>query len=126
MKDPKFSKDKIAWEAPPTEQVARAAAHVRKEAPSTAGPEASRTGGEGATGRVVRDERGNAVWDWLSQTSRICLDATSRLLRKLEAPELKMEEKQDEELRLAPEPHTGGGYDPYAQTSKPPPLKKRK
>jgi hypothetical protein len=73
-----------------------------------------------ASGKVRHDERGNAVWDFLAQTSRICIEATSRLLKRLEAPELKMEDTKDEELRIAPEPSTGGGYDPYNQVTKPP------
>lgn len=74
------------------------------------------------TGKVRHDERGNAVWDFLAQTSRICIEATSKLLKKLETPELKMEDAKDEELRIAPEPSTGGGYDPYNQVTKPPKL----
>jgi hypothetical protein len=70
-------------------------------------------------GRVVHDERGNAVWDFLATTSRIALEATSRLLKKLEAPELKIEDSQDEELRIMPEPGSGTGYDPYNQATKP-------
>jgi hypothetical protein len=72
----------------------------------------------GSTGKVVHDERGNAVWDWLKQTSRIAIESTSRLLKKLEAPELKMEDTQDKELRIEPE-STAGGYDPYNQATKP-------
>jgi hypothetical protein len=74
----------------------------------------------GPTGKVVHDERGNAVWDWLKQTSRIAIESTSRLLRRLETPELKVEDTQDNELRLMPDGKTcaGGGYDPYNQTNK--------
>jgi len=71
------------------------------------------------SGRVVHDERGNAVWDFLATTSRIALEATSRLLKKLEAPELKIEDSKDEELRIMPEPGSGSGYDPYNQATKP-------
>jgi hypothetical protein len=85
--------------------------------PAPAGP---RTDTEGATGKVVHDDRGNAVWDWLKTTSRHAIESTTRLLRKLEAPELKMEDSKDEDLRIAPEPSTGGGYDPYNQATKPP------
>jgi hypothetical protein len=74
------------------------------------------------SGKVRHDERGNAVWEFIAQTSRICIEATSRLLKKLDAPELKVEDKQDEELRIMPEPRTGGGYDPYNQATKPPKL----
>ena len=59
------------------------------------------------TGKVVHDDRGNAVWEFIAQTSRICIEATSRLLKKLETPELKIEDAQDEELRVMPEPTKG-------------------
>jgi len=73
----------------------------------------------------VHDDRGNAVWDWVKQTSRIAIESTSRLLRRLETPELKMEDTQDKELRLLPDDKTcaGGGYDPYNQANKGKPRK---
>ncbi len=71
------------------------------------------------TGKVVHDDRGNAVWDFLKTTGRHAIESTSRLLRKLEMPELKFEDPKDEELRIMPDPSTGGGYDPYNQTTKP-------
>lgn len=70
------------------------------------------------SGRVRHDERGNAVWDWLKDTGRNALEATSRLLRKLEAPHLEMEDKKDEELRIQSDRDGGGGYDPYNQSAK--------
>ena len=69
------------------------------------------------TGKVVHDDRGNAVWDWVKQTGRLAIESTSRLLKKLEAPELKIENTQDEELRIMPE-GKAAGYDPYEQASK--------
>ncbi|MDB6044501.1 MAG: hypothetical protein JWM63_3052 [Gammaproteobacteria bacterium] len=68
-------------------------------------------------GRVVHDERGNAVWDWVKDTTRIAIDSTSRLLKRLELPELKVEEQKDTELRIEPERDPGGGYDPYGKTA---------
>lgn len=77
----------------------------------------AQTGGGAASGKVVHDQRGNAVWDWLKDTGRNAIESTSRLLRKLEAPGLKMEDKKDEELRLTDD--AGGGYDPYNQRNTP-------
>ncbi len=80
------------------------------------------------SGQVRHDERGNAVWDWLKDTARNAIDSTSRLLKKLEAPELKVEDQKDEELRNLSDRDGGGGYDPYNQSTKPrgvPPRKGR-
>jgi hypothetical protein len=80
------------------------------------------------TGRVRHDDRGNAVWDWIKDTGRHALESTSRLLKKLELPQLKVEDKKDEELRLESDRDPGGGYDPYNQSTKPraaPPRKGR-
>jgi hypothetical protein len=92
------------------------------ERPSTAGKAPAGPGGSAAasgkhrpTGRVVHDERGNAVWDWVKDTARIAIESTSRLLRKLEAPNLKVENEADQQLRIENEPESGGGYDPYNQ-----------
>jgi hypothetical protein len=80
---------------------------------------ATPAGSAGITGKVTHDERGNAVWDWMKNTGRHAVESTSRLLRKLELPELKVEGARDEELRIAPDPTSGGGYDPYNQATKP-------
>ncbi|HEX4673915.1 MAG TPA: hypothetical protein VH209_01230 [Steroidobacteraceae bacterium] len=68
----------------------------------------------GKSGRVIHDERGNAVWDWIKETSRIAIDSTSRLLKRLEVPELKVEDTQpNKELSLEADRDSGGGYNPY-------------
>ena len=68
----------------------------------------------GKSGRVIHDERGNAVWDWIKETSRVAIDSTSRLLKRLEVPELKVEDTQpNQELSLESERDAGGGYNPY-------------
>ena len=74
---------------------------------------------EAPSGRVRHDDRGNAVWDWLKDTARNAIDSTSRLLRKLESPELEVEDKKDEELRIQSDRDPGGGYDPYNQSVRP-------
>ncbi len=90
-----------------------------KPSPAGAAPAA------GPSGKVRHDERGNAVWEFIAQTSRIFVGATSRLLKKLDAPELKVEDTHDGELRIMPDsPKTGGGYDPYNQVTKPKPGRK--
>jgi|ERR1700726_362685 hypothetical protein len=78
----------------------------RAGVPAAAQPAAGPTGGV-------------AVWDWLKNTGRQAIDSTSRLLKKLEAPELKVEQTHDEELRIMPDAGPGGGYDPYNQATKP-------
>ena len=108
MNDPKSHKPHLRPGAAPA---------AKPAAPAPAGPPGKPA--TGRSGRVVHDERGNAVWDFLATTSRIALEATSRLLRKLEAPELKIEDAKDEELRIMPEPGSGSGYDPYNQATKP-------
>ena len=94
--------------------------------PPAAGP--VKTPDPGPSGRVRHDERGNAIWDWLKDTGRNAFEATSRLLKKLEAPHLDVEDTKDQELRLESDRDPGGGYDPYNQSSKPrgaPPKKGR-
>lgn len=60
-----------------------------------------------------------AVWDWVKQSGRHAIESTSRLSEKLEAPELKVEQTHDEELRIMPVAGAGRGYDPYNQKTKP-------
>ena len=77
-------------------------------------------------GRVVHDSRGNAVWQWVKDTGRHAIESTSALLKKLEVPELKVEDHKDDELRLEDDVDPGGGYDPYGTrvgSKKPPPPK---
>jgi hypothetical protein len=91
--------------------------------PSAPGPSASGNPAApndefaGKSGRIVHDERGNAVWDWIKETSRVAIDSTSRLLKRLEVPELKMEDtQQNNELNLESDRDAGGGYNPYGDS----------
>jgi hypothetical protein len=67
----------------------------------------------GKAGRIVHDERGNAIWSWIKETSRAAIESTSHLLKKLEVPELTMEDTQNNELKLESDRDAGGGYNPY-------------
>ena len=81
---------------------------------ASAQPAAPKDEFDGRSGRIVHDERGNAVWDWIKETSRIAIDSTSRLLKRLEVPELKVEDTQkNNELSLEADRDAGGGYNPY-------------
>jgi hypothetical protein len=66
------------------------------------------------------------VWQWVKDTGRHAIESTSALLKKLEVPELEVEDqKKDGELKLEDDVDAGGGYDPYGTRvgSKPPPPK---
>ena len=73
-------------------------------------------------GRIVHDDRGNAVWNWVKETGRICIDSTSALLKKLDFGDLKID---DNETRGSGPPleergrDAGGGYDPYNRKTAP-------
>ena len=95
-----------------------AADSTRSPAPANSAPPTPDARGNTA-GRIVHDERGNAIWDWLKDTARTAIDSTSRLLRKLEVPELKVEDTRSQELRLESDRDPGGGYDPYGGSGGP-------
>jgi hypothetical protein len=104
---------------PPRWPVEALAAPTSKESsptPAIPSPESS-------AGRVVHDERGNAVWNWAKETGRFCIDSTSALLRKLNIADLKVEGHDELKLEDKPTRDEGGGYDPYNQKM---PLKKPK
>ena len=83
-------------------------------------------------GGVKHDSRGNAVWQWAADTGRHAIDSTSRLLKRLEVPGLKIDEEPpakqapsapvnkaglslsiDERDHKPKAPDAHGGYDPY-------------
>jgi hypothetical protein len=109
MRDPKSLKPDFRPESPQA-----------KPAPVSPVPPSDKPAATGkpSSGRVRHDERGNAVWDWLKETSRIAIESTSRVLRRLETPELKVEDTQENQLRLMPDAKEAG-FDPYNQATKP-------
>lgn len=54
-------------------------------------------------GRVRHGHDGRAIWEWAVETGRHALDSTSRLLRRLDAPGLSLEEDD----KPAPQPQSG-------------------
>ena len=78
--------------------------------PAPASKPAAATPGEGTSGRVRHDERGNAVWDIAVSTGVFALESTSKLLKRLEAPELKIADERELELE---DGQKGRGCDPY-------------
>jgi hypothetical protein len=101
-------------------------APARKE---SAPPQPKAGEGDHRAGRIVHDDRGNAVWNWVKGTGRFCIDSTSALLKKLDFGDLKVEGDTQKGLRMEdPNRDAGGGYDPYNQKvvrkSKPLPPKK--
>ena len=47
-------------------------------------------------GGVKHDARGNAVWQWASETARLAVASTSQLLRRLDVSSLSLEELEDD------------------------------
>lgn len=107
--------------APPRGSAAGPSGPVKSPAPggTSRAPQPAAPREPVTSGRVRHDERGNAVWDWIKDTGRHALESTSRLLKKLETPQLKVEGKEEEELRIQSDRDPGRGYDPYNQSTKP-------
>jgi hypothetical protein len=104
-----MSSDKTAGGKSPAPSTGIDSTIVQRINPRPAAP-AAKPAAE-PSGRVKHDSRGNAVWNWAAQAAKDALESTSRLLKRLEIPGMKVEEKP-KELELE-ERGPGGGYDPY-------------
>ena len=75
------------------------------------------TTGRQPSGRIVHDERGNAVWKWVGETSTT--DTVPGILEHLDPLDLKVEGQgsgaERSDASRARGFDAGGGYDPYNQ-----------
>jgi hypothetical protein len=68
-------------------------------------------------GGVRHDDRGNAVWQWATETARHAVASTSQLLRRLDVSSLKLEELDEDEA--APKAQTRSSSGASAAGAKP-------
>jgi hypothetical protein len=70
-------------------------------------------------GRIVHDERGNALWQWRGDTSSTDTETTSGVLKYIDPMDLAVEGQLEEPASSSRSPtkvrDAGGGYDPYNQ-----------
>lgn len=70
-----------------------------------------------SSGRPAFDSRGNAVWEWKTETGQFSVDINTQRLKKLEAPELSLEDttriKKAEKHAKKPDPNVDIGFNPY-------------
>ena len=68
-------------------------------------------------GRIVHDERGNALWKWQGETSSTDTTSTSNVLQYIDPKDLEVEGQDGESGYsggyLTKVRDAGGGYDPY-------------
>jgi hypothetical protein len=114
MSDPKFQRPTGA--APQRQAPANPAS-------SPAGPPAGdpNAPGSATSGRVVHDERGNAIWQWVTTTTKNAILSGTSLLKKLDSSGLSLEETppEDDKAAMLPKQRPGGGFNPYEQANKP-------
>jgi hypothetical protein len=90
-----------------------------RPATAAASPSQAKDASPGA-GRIVHDSRGNAVWNWDSGSDPSSTASTSKMLRKLDLSNLRVEDAAQPEKDAGPKKPGSGygpGYNPYDRTS---------
>ena len=71
------------------------------------------------SGQVQHDDRGNAVWQWATDTARTAMASTSQLLRKLDLTGLSLESDGTEEAARPESPPAQPAQSSSAAAAKP-------
>ncbi|HVN98717.1 MAG TPA: hypothetical protein VMT49_01640 [Steroidobacteraceae bacterium] len=88
--------------------------------PTTAlGPPGSR-GRDNTRDGIERDPHGNAVWKWAVDTGKHAIDSTSRLLKRLEVPGLRLEDDDKPGMKPKASPRADGAAPPSRGPAGPP------
>jgi hypothetical protein len=92
------------------------------QASAAAEPSPSKKDGAPQAGRIVHDSRGNAVWNWAQGGDPNSTATTSKMLRKLDLGNLRVEgeDAQPAEQQADPKKRGSGygpGYNPYDRTA---------
>jgi hypothetical protein len=79
----------------------------------------SATSGRQPVGRIVHDDRGNAIWKWGGDTDTSTTGTTSGILKHFDPNDLQVEGQGSASRGSGGNrtrvPDAGGGYDPYNQ-----------
>ena len=88
--------------------------------PATAEPTSEANGASSGAGRIVHDSRGNAVWNWGANSDAASTASTSKMLRKLDLADLRVEDAAQPEKQAGAKKAGSGygpGYNPYDRTA---------
>jgi hypothetical protein len=91
-----------------------------KDRSQPADPSSQAKGAPSDAGRIVHDARGNAVWNWNKGSDPGSTATTSKMLRKLDLENLRVEDDVQGEKQADPRKRGSGygpGYNPYDRTA---------